>query len=53
MEHQTEDVATVVDPDQEEQLELESPEGEIEEVVLDEEDEDATEGEEEFEPEGE
>jgi hypothetical protein len=53
MEHQTEDVATVVDPRQEEQPELESPEGEIEEVVLDGEDEDATEREEEFEPEGE
>ena len=36
MEHQTEDIATVVDPVQEgteaEQPELESPEGEIEEV---------------------
>ena len=57
MEHRTEDIATVVDPVQEgteaEQPELESPEGEIEEVVLDGEDEDATEREEEFEPEGE
>jgi len=57
MEHQTEDIATVVDPVQEgteaEQPGLESPAGEIEEVVLDEDEEDETEGEEEIESEGE
>ena len=53
MEHQTEDIATVVDPGQEHQPELESPAGEIEEVVLDEDEDAAAEGEEDFEPEGE